>query len=141
MDDRIAGLIDQARVATLATVSAKGAPHLVPVVFARVGGRLVTAVDGKAKKGTALARIENILRDPRVAVLVHHYEEDWSRLWWVRIDGHASVVHDGNDFSASIAALRERYPQYEVVDLGGPVISISVERTASWEADPPEEAR
>ena len=132
MDDRIAGLIDRARVATLATISAGGAPHLVPVVFARAGTNLVTAVDGKPKKGTTLARIENILHDPRVTLLVHNYEEDWSRLWWVRIDGKAAVLHDGNDFQAALDALRKRYPQYEVVDLGGPVISIAIERTAAW---------
>ena len=132
MDGRIAGLIDHARVATLATISPGGAPHLVPVVFARAGTNLVTAVDGKPKKRTTLARIENIVHDPRVTVLVHNYEEDWSRLWWVRMDGRAAVVHHGEDFQTALAALRERYPQYGVVDLGGPVISIRIEKTAAW---------
>ena len=132
MNDRIAGLIDLARVATLATISANGAPHLVPVVFAREGTNLVTAVDGKPKKGTTLARIENILHDPRMTLLVHNYEEDWSRLWWVRVDGQASVVQDGQVFQAALAALRKRYPQYEFVDLSGPVISIRIEHTTAW---------
>ena len=132
MDDRIGGLVDQARVATLATISESGAPHLVPVVFARTGSNVVTAVDGKPKKGPSLARIQNIVHDPRVTLLVHHYEEDWSRLWWVRIDGQASLVQDGEAFQAALAALSKRYPQYEFVDLSGPVISIRIERTTAW---------
>ena len=136
MDDRTAGLIDLARVATLAIVSVNGSRHLVPVVFARDGGDLVTAIDGKSKRGTRLARIDNIDRDPRVTLLMHNYEEDWSRLWWVRIDGNASILRQGERFSRALTALRERYAQYRSVDLSGPVIVVGVERIATWEADP-----
>jgi PPOX class probable F420-dependent enzyme len=132
MDDSSARLLDEARVATLATVSADGRPHLVPVVFARDGADLVTAVDGKPKKQTTLARIENIRRDGRVTLLAQHYEEDWSKLWWVRVDGSAAVETTGADFERALQALRGRYPQYGRVQLGGPVIRISVERAVSW---------
>ena len=60
---------------------------------------LVTAIDGKPKKRTTLARIENIARDPRVTLLAHLYEEDWSKLWWVRVDGTASIEEDGEALS------------------------------------------
>lgn len=132
MDDPSARLLDEARVATLATVSADGRPHLVPVVFARDGADLVTAIDGKPKKRTTLARIENIGRDPRVTLLAHHYDEDWSKLWWVRVDGSATVVSGGDDFERALDALRSRYPQYGRVDLGGPVIRIGIERAVRW---------
>jgi PPOX class probable F420-dependent enzyme len=102
------------------------------VVFARDGADLVTAIDGKPKKRTTLARIENISRDPRVTLLAHHYDEDWSKLWWVRVDGSATVESGGDDFERALDALRSRYPQYGRVDLGGPVIRIGVERAVRW---------
>jgi PPOX class probable F420-dependent enzyme len=131
-----AGFLDRVRVATLATVADDGRPHLVPVVFARDDGGLVTAVDGKPKKRRSLARIENIAREPRVTLLFHHYEEDWSRLWWVRIDGQASIENGGPGFERALIALRTRYPQYDSVDLTGPVIRIVIEHTTAWEAAP-----
>lgn len=134
MDEIRASLLDRVRVATLATVSDDGRPHLVPVVFARDDGDLVTAVDGKPKQRRSLARIENIGRDSRVTLLAHHYEEDWSRLWWVRIDGRASIEDRGVDFERALIALRARYPQYGSVDLTGPVIRIGIEHTTAWEA-------
>jgi PPOX class probable F420-dependent enzyme len=136
MDRRAAALLEGIRVATLATVSANGRPHLVPVVFALDGIDVVTAVDGKPKKGTVLARIENIVRDSRVTLLAHFYEEDWSKLWWVRVDGRASLEEKGEAFARALNSLRDRYPQYESVDLTGPVIRITVESTTTWEATP-----
>jgi PPOX class probable F420-dependent enzyme len=136
MDERTASLLDRMRVATLATVSADGSPHLVPVVFAREASDLVTAVDGKPKSGKMLARIDNITRDPRVTLLAHHYEEDWSRLCWVRIDGEASLETAGVGFGRALTALRNRYPQYESVELTGPVIRLRIERSTTWEASP-----
>jgi PPOX class probable F420-dependent enzyme len=136
MDQRAASLLERIRVATLATLSADGRPHLVPVVFARDGSDLVTAVDGKPKTGKVLARIENIARDPRVTLLAHLYDEDWSKLWWMRLDGTASLEESGEPFGRALTALRNRYPQYESVALTGPVIRITVEKTATWESTP-----
>ncbi len=136
MDQRAASLLERMRVATLATLSADGRPHLVPVVFAEDGSDLVTAVDGKPKKGKMLARIENITRDPRVTLLAHFYGEDWSKLWWVRVDGTASLEEGGEGFGRGLTALRNRYPQYDSVDLTGPVIRITIKQTTTWEATP-----
>ena len=136
MDQRAAGLLEQMRVATLATLSADGRPHLVPVVFALDGIDVVTAVDGKPKKGKVLARIGNVVRDPRVTLLAHRYDEDWSKLWWVRVDGRASVEEGGEAFARALNSLRDRYPQYESVELTGPVLRINIENTTTWEATP-----
>lgn len=136
MDQRASRLLEQMRVATLATLSADGRPHLVPVVFALDGIDLVTAVDGKPKRGPVLARIENVVRDPRVTLLGHLYEEDWSKLCWVRVDGTAALEEGGEHFRQALTVLRNRYPQYESVDLTGPVIRITVEDTITWEATP-----
>src|SRR5690348_1391752 len=81
-----------ARVARLATADASGRPHVVPIVFAVAGDEIVSAVDAKPKRTTALRRLANVRENPRVALLADHYEDDWSALWWVRADGTARVA-------------------------------------------------
>ena len=87
--------LGNARSATLGTVDAGGRPHLVPIVFAYDEGRLYTAVDRKPKSTFRLKRLRNIEANPDVSVLVDHYDDDWTALWWVRIDGTASVIGFG----------------------------------------------
>ena len=79
-------------VARLATVRPDGRPHVVPVVFVLVGDVVYTAIDAKPKKSSRLQRLVNLSAEPRCSLLVDHYEDDWSRLWWVRADGEAAVV-------------------------------------------------
>ena len=124
----------QSRVAYLATADAGGVPHLVPITFAVAGGRIVTAVDAKPKRGGPLRRIANITVNPRVSVLVDRYDADWTRLWWARADGVARVVIGGAEFVDSLARLRERYPQYRAVGIVGPVIVLQVDRWSGWSA-------
>jgi len=122
----------QARVARLATADATGVPHIVPIVFAVDGDRIVTAIDGKTKRGGALRRLQNIGANPQVSVLVDHYDDDWSRLWWARADGRAQVLGAGADADAALSLLRRRYPQYATVVLPGPALVIEVERWSGW---------
>src|SRR5690242_4638274 len=86
----------EARVARLATVSGDGSPHLVPIVFAVSGDRLISAVDHKPKQTVALRRLDNIAANPFVSVLVDEYDENWTALWWARADGWAHI-HDDYD--------------------------------------------
>jgi len=123
---------EEAPVAHLATVGADGAPHIVPVTYALVGDSIVTAVDGKPKRGTPLRRFENVAANPRVSLLVDAYDADWTRLWWARGDGRASIVAGGTDLERALAALRARYPQYATVALTGPAIVIAVDRWSGW---------
>ena len=118
-----------ARVGRLATVTAKGRPHVVPVCFALAGGRIYTAVDAKPKSTRALARLDNVRATGRASVLVDHYEEDWSRLWWVRVDGPAEVLEPG---AAALDALAAKYEQYRAARPAGPVIAIDPQRWRSW---------
>ena len=122
----------QARVARLSSADANGVPHIVPIVFAVNGDRIVTAIDGKPKKDGMLRRLMNIEANPQVSVLVDQYDEDWSRLWWARADGRARVLSDGQEADAALARLRERYPQYRSVGLAGPALVISVDRWSGW---------
>nr|4ZKY_A Chain A, Pyridoxamine 5-phosphate oxidase [Mycolicibacterium smegmatis]4ZKY_B Chain B, Pyridoxamine 5-phosphate oxidase [Mycolicibacterium smegmatis] len=130
-----------APAAVLSTLNADGAPHLVPVVFAvhvpHVEGqpaRIYTAVDAKRKTTRNLRRLANIDRDSRVSLLVDHYSDDWTQLWWVRADGVATTHHSGDEVATGYALLRAKYHQYERVSLDGPVISVEVSRWASWQA-------
>lgn len=130
-----------ARVARLATVTPDGRPHVVPVTFALVtasgGDRIVTAVDRKPKTTLQLQRLRNVAAHPRVGLLVDHYAEDWSTLWWVRADGDARVVHRSDDDAAHRAAvglLVDRYPAYREEPPAGPVLVVAVTRWTGWAA-------
>jgi PPOX class probable F420-dependent enzyme len=124
----------RARVARLATAGADQ-PHLVPVVFALVSGVVVIAVDHKPKTTTSLKRLRNIEANPRVSMLVDHYDDDWSLLWWVRMDGLGRVLPaQSDDGTTAIDALAGKYPQYVAARPAGPVIAIQPTRWASWSA-------
>jgi len=123
-----------APVARLATVTADGTPHLVPVVFAADGDAIYTAVDGKPKSTQRLRRLANIAANAHVSLLVDHYDADWTRLWWVRADGVASVHQGDAEAATGRALLRGKYPQYQSVSLDGPVIVVQVTHWAAWEA-------
>ncbi len=132
------GRFAAAPVARLATVTSDGAPHLVPVVFA-VGADVeedwvYTAVDGKPKSTQRLRRLTNIAANPHVGLLVDHYDDDWTQLWWVRADGLASVHDDDAAAALGRSLLRAKYPQYLSVSLEGPVIAVRVTRWSCWDA-------
>jgi PPOX class probable F420-dependent enzyme len=127
----------ESRVARLATTGVEGRPHIVPICFVVMSGEILFAVDHKPKRTTDLQRLRNIERNPAVAVLADHYEEDWSRIWWVRIDGFARVLETGDSAEHAIDALSARYPQYRRERPRGPVVSISIERMSGWSATAP----
>ena len=125
------------RVARLATLSADGSPHIVPVVYAYDGKRIYIALDDKPKRVAPLRlkRARNIGANPRVSLLVDRYSEDWRKLTWVRVDGVARILQRGNAHAAAIKMLRAKYPQYRKMKLETrPVIEITVKRVASWKA-------
>lgn len=125
----------QARVARLATVDRSGRPHLVPLVFALEGDTVVSAVDHKPKRSAALRRLANIAANPRVALLVDEYGEDWDDLWWVRADGSAMVMEPGSRlWEKALDQLVARYEQYRLRRPDGPVIAVAVERWSGWAA-------
>lgn len=130
--DRLEERLAAARVARLATTG-EGGPHLVPITFVLEGGQLYSAVDDvKPKSGKRLRRLVNIAADPRVAVLVDHYEDDWSGLWWIRLDGLARVIPAGGERESALRALAAKYPQYRDTPPTGPVIAVRPLRWSSW---------
>lgn len=123
-----------APVARLATIDAAGRAHLVPFCFALDGDTLYSAVDEKPKRTKRLKRLENIRLHPDVTVLVDHYEDDWSRLWWVRLRGQARVIEEGPERERALALLREKYEQYREEPPEGAVIAISLDEWRNWSA-------
>lgn len=135
-------LIERWPVAQLATVRASGAPHQVPIVFARAADALWSSIDGKPKQGGLPLRIRNLRANPKLSLLLGHYDPDWTRLWWLRIDGTGEVCESepaDPTTSAALAALRAKYPQYQQTPVvGSPALMIRIrpDRLSSWCADP-----
>jgi PPOX class probable F420-dependent enzyme len=125
--------VAEARVGRLATIDADGRPSLVPFVFVLDGDTLYSAVDEKPKRSRRLRRVENIEARPDVTVLVDYYEEEWERLWWVRLRGRGRIVRDGPEFKRALALLAQKYGQYRDAPPAGPVIAIDVGEWRSWE--------
>ncbi len=129
--------IDRYRVARLATADASGRPLVVPVCFACSARCLYSVIDEKPKRVAAgrLRRIQNIRANPRVCLLADHYEEDWSRLAYILVQGTAEVLAKGPEHRAAIKLLRRKYPQYRAMTLEDkPVIKITPHRLIAWKA-------
>jgi PPOX class probable F420-dependent enzyme len=123
------------RVAHLAT-GHRGKPAVVPISFALVGDRLYSAIDAKPKRvpPEQLRRVRYLRANPRAAVLVDHYEEDWRRLWFVLLEGPVRLLERGAEHGRAIAALRRKYPQYVAMPLAADalVIALDVGEWREW---------
>lgn len=124
----------EASSGVLSTLHAERGVDAVPVVYALVGDRVATPVDRvKAKRATELQRVRNLERDPRCVLLVHHYSDDWSRLWWVRVHARASVL-EGDQMLPAVRALAERYDAYRDPDSIAAVLLLRPTRIRGWAA-------
>lgn len=143
-EEIVDALLERWPVARLATIGPDGRPHQVPIVFARCNGRLWSSIDGKPKAPREPRRVANVRQRPRVSLLLDHYDSDWNRLWWIRIDGDAEVrqpATPGEDVEveAALAALRLKYPQYRdtpVATASPTLLCIRPLRLSSWRAGP-----
>jgi PPOX class probable F420-dependent enzyme len=124
--------VSEARVGRLATVTAAGRPHVVPCCFVLDGDTVFSAVDAKPKSTLALRRLDNLRAHPAASLLVDHYSDDWSELWWVRLDGDGRVVTGGAERDRAIALLAGKYEQYVATPPPGPVIALDVTAWRSW---------
>jgi PPOX class probable F420-dependent enzyme len=128
-------LLRDARVGRLATADAAGQPLVVPVCYAFDGVRCYSAIDAKPKRTRELRRLKNITANPHVSLVVDVWDEDWSKLCWVIVEGRAEVLTGGDEFARAIALLREKYPQYRAMNLDGAdgaVVAITPMRLLSW---------
>ena len=127
-------LVSLAPVARLATVRRDGRPHVVPICFVVVEEVVYSAVDDKPKRHRHLQRISNITATGTASLLVDEYDEDWSRLWWVRLDGKARLVDNTAETERAIHLLSGKYPQYRDEPPSGPVLAVDIERWVGWSA-------
>jgi PPOX class probable F420-dependent enzyme len=137
--DEMRRRVGGARVGRLATVTVEGRPHIVPCCFALALARdtgsrdvVYSAVDAKPKSTTALRRLDNLRANPHAALLVDHYSDDWSTLWWARVDGEGRVLEAGAERDAAIARLGAKYPVYLEQPPPGAVVAIDVVGWRAW---------
>lgn len=135
MAPQIARFISSHRVARLATADAQGRPHVVPVCFAFDGRVIYSALDLKPKQvaGNELKRVRNIRENPRVALVIDDYAEDWNSLVYVLIRGTAAILKEGAERERAESLLRRKYVQYqELLEEGCTVLKITPTRITSW---------
>ena len=124
--------VQEARVGHLATIRTDGCPHIVPCCFILSDEVLYSAVDAKPKSSFALRRVDNLSANPSATLLVDHYREDWSALWWVRVDGMARIIGSGAEHDRALVELTTKYEQYEREPPPGPVIAIDINAWRGW---------
>jgi PPOX class probable F420-dependent enzyme len=128
--------VAEERVARLATIDPAGRPHIVPICFALADDTLYSAVDEKPKRSRQLQRLTNIRAHPRVAILIDYYEEDWSRLWWIRLRGEARLIENGRQLKAALQLLTAKYQQYRSGPPSGPLLAVQIDDWRAWSAEP-----
>ena len=128
------------RLGHLATMGPDGAPHVIPVCYALDDEALYFVADEKPKRRPAreLERLRNLRANPRVALVVDEWDEDWTRLAWVLVRGTATIVDEAAAHAAALVRLRARYPQYRAMALDDPathpVVRIVPIRVRQWRA-------
>ena len=137
--DDVRATLESARHGYLSTASAEADPHLQPVVFQVVADSIYIAIDEKPKTTLRLRRLTNIESNPKFALLVDHYDDDWNQLWWILLRGPAEALWpsewEQEEASTAIAALREKYQQYETMGLEErPLLKLTPDRVTRWSA-------
>jgi PPOX class probable F420-dependent enzyme len=124
--------LSDARIGHLATVTSDVRSHVVPCCFVLHAHNVYSAVDAKPKSSFALRRLQNLKENSSFSLLVDHYEEDWSALWWVRVDGSGRVVQDPDERERALDLLAAKYEQYRHAPPPGPVVALEIERWRTW---------
>lgn len=131
-----ADFVQRQRVARLATADAEGKPHVIPICYAFDGTYFYTPLDEKPKRvsESKLRRVRNIVARPEVALVIDQYDDDWSRLGYLLIQGRAVLLAPAEaPHAQALVLLRARYIQYHVMSLEKyPVIMITPEHVTSW---------
>ena len=136
-------IINKAKVARLATADLEYKPHLVPIVFVFDNDLncYFIPIDEKTKRSGPenLKRVKNIQENPNVALLIDEYNEDWTKLYFIMIQGKASMV-GGKKLEQNEMQLLEKahkllcnkYPQYQNIGVGEYLIMIMPQKVIVW---------
>jgi PPOX class probable F420-dependent enzyme len=133
-DEEIWRRVASESVAHMASSDSDGKPHIVPITFVIEGKVLYFAVDAKPKRTTDLKRLRNIAANPAVSILIDHYDDDWDKLWWVRLDGDARILDEPGEIARALDLLATRYRQYRISRPDGPVVAVAIARASGWSA-------
>jgi PPOX class probable F420-dependent enzyme len=134
-------LLESGRVARLGFLDDGGHPRVLPLTYALVGDRIWSAIDQKPKRSPAaeLARVRFLRREPRAALTVDRYSDDWERLAWVQVLGEIEIVA-ADEAAGALEALNGKYPQYSQAPPPGPLLSLAAERCLFWSASESDES-
>ena len=132
--DELRAAFEHAAVACLATIDADDRPNAVPICFAVRDGSLYSAVDHKPKRSRKLKRLENIAARPAVSVIVDHYSDDWTQLWWMVAEGQAEIVSEAAEAALAVDLLGAKYAQYRTTPPTGAVVALRIDRWHGWSA-------
>lgn len=131
----VKAFIAEHRVARLATADAEGMPHVIPICYAFDGKSIYSALDLKPKRveGRRLKRVSNILSNPRVALVIDDYSEDWDALAYVLIRGVAKIIENDQEQRGAELMLRDKYSQYRVLlEQGCTILKITPDKIIHW---------
>ena len=123
-----------ARVGRFASLGREGRPHVVPVTFAVLDEFVVHMIDDKPKTTGRLQRLRNVEANPLASLLVDHYDEDWSKLWWIRVDGDVTIETGGELWERARSALATKYGRYRESPPQGPAICLAMKKLTYWES-------
>ena len=126
-------LLETERVGRLGLLDDAGAPRVLPVTFAVAEGAIWSAIDQKPKGPGEPARVRFLRRDPRAALTVDRYSDDWEQLAWVQVLGTVRIV-ELSEGAEGLAALSGKYGQYREKAPPGPLLALKPKRYLSWRA-------
>ena len=135
LTDQVRGFLHNHRVARFATAEPSGQPHVVPICYAVSDNSVYFTIDKKPKQLTdkPLKRIRNLQNNPHVALVVDRYEDDWTQLGWVMVQGDAALLDDGDEHTKAQRLLKARYPQLHGMQINDlPVIAVRIKHVVSW---------
>ncbi|HEY3192466.1 MAG TPA: pyridoxamine 5'-phosphate oxidase family protein [Solirubrobacterales bacterium] len=126
-------LLETARVGRLGLLDQEGGPRVLPVTYAIADGRIWSAIDRKPKRPGEPARLRFLRRDPRAALTVDRYSDDWDQLAWAQVLGRVSIIEVA-DGANGLEALSAKYEQYRREPPPGPLLALQPERYLWWRA-------
>jgi PPOX class probable F420-dependent enzyme len=126
-------LLERERVGRLGFLDDEGGPRVLPVTFAVAEGRIWSAIDQKPKRAAEPARVRFLRRDPRAALTVDRYSDDWEELAWVQVLGSVRVL-EVSEGERALAALSAKYEPYREQAPPGPLLALEPVRYLWWRA-------
>jgi nitroimidazol reductase NimA-like FMN-containing flavoprotein (pyridoxamine 5'-phosphate oxidase superfamily) len=129
----VARLVMWERVCRVATVGKRGVPHLVPVCHVVADGKIYFASGDDGRK------VLNIRENPKVAVTVDLYSDDWAHLKGVLIQGTTQLIERGPRFRRIRRLLYDKYPQYPdeaaLDESDSVIVEVTPDHVLTWGLD------